>query len=387
VTRFIVEADGGSRGNPGPAAYGAVVRDAQTGQVLAERAAHIGTATNNVAEYRGLIAGLTAARELDPDATVEARLDSKLVVEQMTGRWKIKHPAMRPLALQARDLLPAERVTYVWVPRARNTHADRLANEALDAAARGEQWSESMSTAELQAAVDEAEVEPPTATTPNALVGWDTGLGVPTTTLLLRHGETAHTAAKRFSGSGGGDPPLTAEGERQAAAAGERLTRHRSVGGAQDVTAILSSPLRRARQTADLVAQGLGVAVREVEGFRECAFGRWEGLTFEEVQRGWPAELTAWLANTSVAPPGGESFEDVRRRVHVARDQTVTRFAGRTVLVVTHVTPIKLLVRDALGAPMTALYRMELAPATLTEVQWFGGGHASLRRFNDVAHL
>ncbi len=387
MTRFIVEADGGSRGNPGPAAYGAVVRDAQTGQVLAERAAHIGTATNNVAEYRGLIAGLTAARELDPDATVEARLDSKLVVEQMTGRWKIKHPAMRPLALQARDLLPAERVTYVWVPRARNTHADRLANEALDAAARGEQWSESMSTAELQAAVDEAEVEPPTATTPNALVGWDTGLGVPTTTLLLRHGETAHTAAKRFSGSGGDDPPLTAEGERQAAAAGERLTRHRSVGGAQDVTAIVSSPLRRARQTADLVAQGLGVAVREVEGFRECAFGRWEGLTFEEVQRGWPAELTAWLANTSVAPPGGESFEDVRRRVHVARDQTVTRFAGRTVLVVTHVTPIKLLVRDALGAPMTALYRMELAPATLTEVQWFGGGQASLRRFNDAAHL
>ncbi|MBA2768485.1 MAG: bifunctional RNase H/acid phosphatase [Sporichthyaceae bacterium] len=387
MTRFIVEADGGSRGNPGPAAYGAVVRDAQTGQVLAERAAHIGTATNNVAEYRGLIAGLTAARELDPDATVEARLDSKLVVEQMTGRWKIKHPAMRPLALQARDLLPAERVTYVWVPRARNTHADRLANEALDAAARGEQWSESTSTAELQATVDEAEVEPPPATTPNALVGWDTGLGVPTTTLLLRHGETAHTAAKRFSGSGGADPPLTAEGERQAAAAGERLTRHRSVGGAQDVTAIVSSPLRRARQTADLVAQGLGVAVREVEGFRECAFGRWEGLTFEEVQRGWPAELTAWLANTSVAPPGGESFEDVRRRVHVARDQTVTRFAGRTVLVVTHVTPIKLLVRDALGAPMTALYRMELAPATLTEVQWFGGGQASLRRFNDAAHL
>ena len=387
MTRFIVEADGGSRGNPGPAAYGAVVRDAQTGQVLAERAAHIGTATNNVAEYRGLIAGLTAARELDPTASVEARLDSKLVVEQMTGRWKIKHPAMRPLALQARELLPVERVTYVWVPRARNTHADRLANEALDAAARGEQWSESTSTAELRATVDEAEVEPPPATVSNALVGWDIGLGVPTTTLLLRHGETAHTAAKRFSGFGGDDSPLTAEGERQAAAAGERLARHRSMSGDGDIVAVVSSPLRRARQTADIVAQALSVAVREVDDFRECAFGRWEGLTFAEVQQGWSAELTAWLADTSVAPPGGESFEDVRRRVHAARDQAVTRFAGRTVLVVTHVTPIKLLVRDALGAPMTALYRMELAPATITEVQWFGGGQASLRRFNDAAHL
>ena len=136
MTRFVVEADGGSRGNPGPAAYGTVVKDGETGAVLREIAEHIGTASNNVAEYRGLIAGLEAVRELDPSATVEARLDSKLVVEQLSGRWKVKHPDMRVLALRAREVLPPSQVTYTWVPRERNKHADRLANEALDAAAR-----------------------------------------------------------------------------------------------------------------------------------------------------------------------------------------------------------------------------------------------------------
>jgi len=378
VARFIVEADGGSRGNPGPAAYGAVVRDGETGQVLAERAEFIGTATNNVAEYRGLIAGLTAVRELDPDATVEARLDSKLVVEQLSGRWKVKHPSMRPLALQAREVLPPDRVTYEWVPREKNKHADRLANEALDAAARGEQWSASTSTAELDTSVDEAEVGPPPA---NALVGWDTDLGAPTTMLLLRHGETVHTAEKRFSGAGGQDPALTPEGERQAQAAAERLARL----GAVDV--VVSSPMRRARQTADLAAAALGLDVREHDGVRECAFGEWEGLTFAEVRERWPDELSRWLADPTVAPPGGESFDAVRRRVQVARDKLLARYAGRTVLVVTHVTPTKMLVRDVLDAPLSAIYRMELSPASVTEIHWYARGHASLRRFSDDAHL
>src|SRR3954452_1673829 len=126
---LTVEADGGSRGNPGPAGYGAVVREGA--QILAERAASIGRATNNVAEYRGLIAGLEAAHEVDPRAEIDARMDSKLVVEQMSGRWKVKHPDMRPLALEASRLAPFG-TTYTWVPREQNKHADRLANEALD---------------------------------------------------------------------------------------------------------------------------------------------------------------------------------------------------------------------------------------------------------------
>ena len=126
-----MEADGGSRGNPGPAAYGALVRDADSGVVLAREGLAIGVATNNVAEYRGLIAGLEMAQALDPDAAVEVRMDSKLVIEQMAGRWKIKHPDMKPLALRAGRVRPIE-VTWVWVPRAENSAADALVNAALD---------------------------------------------------------------------------------------------------------------------------------------------------------------------------------------------------------------------------------------------------------------
>ena len=132
--RLIIQADGGSRGNPGTAGYGAVVLDAVTGEVLAEVSEAIGHATNNVAEYSGLVAGLHAAGKLAPGAAAEVRMDSKLVVEQMSGRWKIKHPDLRPLAAQASQAARAlGRVTYTWVPRERNTHADRLANKAMDA--------------------------------------------------------------------------------------------------------------------------------------------------------------------------------------------------------------------------------------------------------------
>ncbi|WP_067696917.1 bifunctional RNase H/acid phosphatase [Nocardia jejuensis] len=130
--KVIIEADGGSRGNPGPAGYGAVVWDADRAHVLAERKEFIGTATNNVAEYRGLIAGLEAAAELGA-REVSVRMDSKLVVEQMAGRWKVKHPSMIPLADRARRLLPSfDRVSFTWIPRAENSHADGLANEAMD---------------------------------------------------------------------------------------------------------------------------------------------------------------------------------------------------------------------------------------------------------------
>ncbi|MGY6497641.1 MAG: reverse transcriptase-like protein [Microcella sp.] len=132
---LVVEADGGSRGNPGPAAGGAVVIDPQTGEVLAELGVWVGTASNNVAEYRGMIEGVRTAIALDPNAELTVRLDSKLVVEQMSGRWKIKHPAMAELAAEAREVLTGTPVRFEWIPREKNTRADACANQAMDARA------------------------------------------------------------------------------------------------------------------------------------------------------------------------------------------------------------------------------------------------------------
>ncbi|GHF33417.1 bifunctional RNase H/acid phosphatase [Streptomyces morookaense] len=375
--RFIVEADGGSRGNPGPAGYGAVVLDAATGEALAEAAEYIGTATNNVAEYRGLIAGLEAAKAIDPDAEIAVRMDSKLVVEQMSGRWKIKHPDMRPLAARAQTLFPPGRVTYEWIPRERNKHADRLANEAMDAGKRGVPWEPGAVAPEPAAA---AVAGQPKA----APVGWaaPADLGAPTTFVLLRHGETALTPQKRFSGSGGSDPELSPAGRRQADAVAAALAARGTV------QAVVTSPLRRCRETAATVAARLGLEVRVEEGLRETDFGAWEGLTFAEVRERHPADLDAWLASTKAAPTGGgESFAAVARRVSAARDRLLEQYAGRTVLLVSHVTPVKTLVRLALGAPPESLFRMELSAASLSAVAYYADGNASLRLLNDTGHL
>ena len=132
MRQLIIEADGGSRGNPGIAAGGAVVIDGETGEIVAEAGVFVGVATNNVAEYNGLIVGLQLALEIDENASIHVRMDSKLVVEQMSGRWKIKHPDMAQLATQARALLGARAVTYEWVPRLDNSRADAAANKSMD---------------------------------------------------------------------------------------------------------------------------------------------------------------------------------------------------------------------------------------------------------------
>lgn len=377
--RLIVEADGGSRGNPGPAGYGAVVRDAVTGEVLAERAAGIGTATNNVAEYGGLIAGLTAAVELDP-AEVEVRMDSKLVVEQMSGRWQVKHPSMRPLAREAVSLVQQlPRVRFSWIPRAENSHADRLANEAMDAAARGDVWRPGGDSGPADAAdAWLAQHEPTASLAPNRLSGWDDPKAPPTTALLLRHGQTEMSIDKRFSGVS--DPPLTDVGQAQAAAAAARLA-------GSGATAVVCSPLLRTRETARHVADALGLDVVVEEGLRETDFGDWEGYTFADVKAKWPRELGAWLADTSVAPPFGESFDATATRVRQARDRVLAAYGGQTVVVVSHVTPIKTLLRFALDAPPAALFRLHLDLASISQVLWHADGSAVVRSMNDTGHL
>ncbi|MBA2415052.1 MAG: bifunctional RNase H/acid phosphatase [Geodermatophilaceae bacterium] len=370
--RLVIEADGGSRGNPGPAGYGAVVRDADTGEVLAECAEAIGTATNNVAEYRALIAGLTAAAQFPADSVL-VRMDSKLVVEQMSGHWKIKHPGMRPLALEAqrllRDLPPT---TFAWIPRESNTHADRLANEAMDGAA-----ARPSGTLSVDPRRPRRESTDNPAGSMSNRTSW-TPIGARTTTLLLRHGQTEHSADRRFSGRN--DLPLTAEGERQARAAGQRLL------GA-DLAGVVSSPLRRTRQTADIVAELLDLQVGTDDDLVETDFGAWEGLTVTEAAEAYPAEMAAWTASADVAPPGGESFAAVARRVRGARTRLLSAYPTGVVLVVSHVTPIKLILAAALDVPIEVLFRIHLDPAGLSTVDWHDGGAASVRLVNDTSHL
>ena len=132
--RVVVHVDGGARGNPGPAAVAAVVSDS-AGAVLDEAALAIGTATNNVAEYRAVLLGAERARALGA-TEVELVNDSELVARQLQGAYKVKHPALRPLHLDAlRALRGFDRWSIRSVPRARNAHADALVNRALDEAA------------------------------------------------------------------------------------------------------------------------------------------------------------------------------------------------------------------------------------------------------------
>ena len=355
--RVIVEADGGSRGNPGPAGYGAVVRDASSGQVLTERQAGLGVATNNVAEYSGLIAGLEAAAELGA-STVDVRMDSKLVVEQMSGRWKIKHAALRELAEQARALVARfERVGFEWIPRAENAHADRLANEAMD----------------TQAGIAPA----------SSPARWTGARGNPTRLLLLRHGQTEMSVDRRYSGRG--DVVLTEHGRQQAAAAAKRLAAMPEV--ADGAVRIIASPLMRTKQTAQAVADAVGGRVETHLGLLETDFGEWEGLTFTDAAERDPELHGKWLRDTTVAAPGGESFESVHRRVTAFRDEVLRHHAGETVIVVSHVTPIKSILRLGLDAGPSLLFRLHLDLASLSIVEFYPDGNASVRLANDTCHL
>ena len=376
MRRLIVEADGGSRGNPGPAGYGALVRDADTMQVLATESEYIGIATNNVAEYSGLIAGLRAAARIDPHASVQVRMDSRLVVEQMSGRWKIRHPDMKPLALAAGEAgRGLTKVTYEWVPRERNKFADRLANEAMDCAERN---GGGPATRVRPRPAERPAPEPDRRPGGNG-AGWGPAQGQATITLLLRHGQTPLSAERRFAGIG--DIELTETGVRQAKLAGERLAAR----GGVDV--VVTSPLRRARQTAEEVAAAIGAPVEEDADFRETDFGAWEGLTFTEAQRRWPREVAVWLADPAAAPPGGESFAAVTTRVRAARERLMAAHLRQTVLVVSHVTPIKTLLTEALLAPPAAMYRMHLDVGAFSEIDWYADGPAVVRSLNDTAHL
>jgi len=398
--RVIVEADGGSRGNPGPAGYGALVCDADSGAVLARAKQAIGRATNNVAEYRGLIAGLEEAAAAGA-TEVEVRMDSKLVIEQMAGRWRVKHPDLQPLHQQAKALAARfDRIAYRWVPREKNVRADKLANEAMDTAgragesgpaaragesgpaARGGESGTAARAGESNPVGRAGETGAATSESTNGgtnPAGWTGARGAPTRMLLLRHGQTELSVERRYSGRG--NPALTDLGRRQAELAAQYLA------GRGGIDAVISSPLQRAYDTAAAAAKALGLDVTVDEDLIETDFGAWEGLTFAEAAARDPELHRRWLRDTSVEPPEGESFDAVAQRVRRARNRIIAEHGAATVLVVTHVTPIKTMLRLALDAGANLLYRLHLDLASLSIAEFYPDGGSAVRLVNQTDYL
>jgi probable phosphoglycerate mutase len=370
--RLVVEADGGSRGNPGVAGWGAVVRDAATGRVLWEGAAPLGQASNNVAEYSGLIAGLEAARRVEPGPAVEVRMDSKLVVEQMAGRWKIKHEDMRRLALRARDvcsLISADggSVDFTWVPRERNKAADALSNDGMDGRTIDRMVGEDPGSATLDHAEEVVEevVDPGPATEgpPGGTVA---------RIVLVRHGVTDFTQQARLDGRGGADPSLNATGQAQAAAAGRGVA-HLLAG---EKARVVTSSLARAVETGAAVAEAVGVEPEVDPDWDEQDFGDWDGVSVHDLVRDHEAELAALRADPAYARPGGESHEQLAARVLPAFERLVG--AGGTTVVVCHRKPIMVVLAHVLGIPHDKVWRLAAAPGSLTALEVWADGTVSV---------
>ena len=355
---FRITADGGSRGNPGPAGYGAVVTE--NGKIIAELFDVIGIATNNVAEYNGLLAGLTHVHQVDAQATVEVAMDSKLVVEQMSGRWQIKHSDMRDLAKQCRAAHDPSLVKYSWIPRDENSHADRLANKALDGGSSNEKVEEFQQNYLTDRLRSDEE---------------------PTFIYFVRHGETVLTPQRKFSGTSAIDPELMDSGLQQAqlvAAEAAKL-------GAE---ILISSPLKRTKQTAEAISQATGLEIIFDEIWYELSFGTWDGKAIEEVRANEPEQYQAWLNSTGYTPGGGESYDEASIRIEGALEKLVAEYPGKKIIVVTHNGVIKLAAKLAVGAPADAVFHMDATPCSISSISiWPSDGLMALRSFNERGHL
>ena len=355
---FRITADGGSRGNPGPAAYGTVI--SENGEVIAELGDVIGIATNNVAEYSGLLAGLIYIHQLDPDAKVEVAMDSKLVIEQMSGRWQIKHADMKKLAQQCREAHSPTLVTYSWIPREENSHADSLVNKALDGG------SVHKPVAQVQQ---------------NYLTDRLRSAEVPTFIYFVRHGETVLTPSRKFSGTGSLDPELTSEGLEQAELVAEEIVK-------LNPEVLIASPLQRTRQTAEAIARTTGLDINFDKTWYELSFGDWDGKSIEEVQSESPDEYQAWLNSSAYAPGGGESYDQAAIRIAAAIEEVVAKYPGKRVVIVTHNGVIKSAVKIAVGGPATTVFHVDASPCSISSISvWPSDGLMALRSLNERGHL
>jgi probable phosphoglycerate mutase len=365
---FVLYADGASRGNPGPAAYGAVIYDT-AGNVIAELGENLGIRTNNYAEYQAVIAGLRHIEATSPGSNVLVRMDSKLVVEQLSGRWQIKHPELRELAHEAIRIMRNLSVELQWVPREQNSAADAAANRALDEGDFGNSPELTLSS-----------VQPKSIRAPRQSIE-------PTTFVLIRHGHTQHTESNLISGSSGEDPTLSElgflEAELASKAADELLARF----GLATVSKVLHSPQLRTTQTATAVAKHFEVDTKSDARFKEIGFGNWEGHSMAEMEASSAQEITIWRGSMSVKPPGGESVDDLELRVRSALTEAITEFNGQTVAIVSHMMPLRAILRHALGGPNSLSWTLLFDPASISVVRYFGPNYAEVFAINSCQHL
>ena len=397
--RFIIEADGGSRGNPGPAGSGCVILT-EDDQVVVEIARFVGIATNNVAEYLGLISGLEWLLENEPDSRVHVRMDSKLVVEQMSGNWKIKHPDMQQLAIRANALASQLGVSYEWIPRERNSRADALANKAMDESADSTNVLATGSVSASDASAQEQTAATPTATMSSVVefnralpssVRAPGGVTEPlTTVILVRHGRTALTESKKISGSGGENPYLSEAGKQDAQKVAEELGKIGVSGPWAHLdrpSAIVASPINRTVHTASIIASELGLEVELDDDIAEIAFGDWDGHTNDEVMAKWPAEFRDWQGSWQVSPPNGESLDAFDIRVQRGRRRILEQNAGKTVVVVSHVMPTRGFLRAANEGGISAYWRPQISPCSISIVRFWGDQAAEVVTMNSTSHL
>jgi probable phosphoglycerate mutase len=379
---LIIEADGGSRGNPGPAGSGAVVIDADTGEVILEIAKFIGVATNNVAEYRALKAGLEGAISVSPSARFLVRMDSKLVIEQMSGTWKIKHPDMIQLAGEIQQMARGHEIKWMWIPREENSRADALANKAMDEVADSTVSSEGEV---LRSPVAEFNQNLPSS------VRAPGGVTEPVTTVvLIRHGRTHLTESKRISGRGGEDPKLSDLGRldaRMAAAAVKQIGNSGPWSFLTPVSAIVTSPIQRTVDTANIISNELGLSVSTNENIAEISFGDWDGHTNDEVRQKWPEEFSAWQGSWHVAPPNGESLKEFDERVMAGLFEIVEANQGKTVAVVSHVMPIRGMARRAIDGGISAYWAPQISPCSISILRFWGKQAAEVLALNSTSHL
>ncbi len=351
VPVVVLYADGAGGEGTGPAGFAALVTAPDSGAVLAKRSGPLREVTATGAGYRALAEGLAEAARLGA-REVEVRMHAHAILAQMSGRSRIRAPELRALAAQvATRVRGFDAVRYVPVPAADNEVAARLARLALrgaDRAARG---------------------------------SWEPRSATPTRLYLVRHGQTEYTAQGRYSGRI--DVPLSGYGLAQADAVAARLS---TVAG--PVAVVATSPLARCAQTAARIAARVGgPPVLAEPDLIECDFGQWDGLTFAEVRARFPDQVARWLASSAVAPPGGEALRSVGVRARRALGRLRDGYPGASVVVVTHVGPIKALLRDALDAGPQFVHRLHLDPAGVSIVDTWPDGGVSVRLVNDTAHL